>query len=123
MIRGDYKKVLLQIFDVLGLTEPEREEAAEKFKKLFAADLLVPLQDRLSREDQEWIIENMNNIDIDRDRALEIQRAIKNAFSEEEIDRLSRDTFKVILVRYTSFMINKLDQEKSSQIRRIVDSF
>ena len=101
MIRGDYKKVLWQIFDVL----------------------VVPLQDRLSREDQEWIIENMNNIDIDRDRALEIQRAIKNAFSEEEIDRLSRDTFKVILVRYTSFMINKLDQEKSSQIRRIVDSF
>ena len=123
MIKGDYKKVLWQIFDVLGFNEEEKQYASEKFKKRFAADLLKPLQAKLSKEHNDWINQNMANTAIDPAKAVEIQTAIRSAFSQEEIDKHSHEVFKAILVRYSTSLIQKVDQEKSSKISKIADSF
>ena len=124
MIKGDYKKVLWQIFDVLGLTESEKEYGAEKFKKHFAADLLKLLQERLSQEHKNWIDENLNNQSINSAKALEIQSAIRGAFTGDEIDKLSYSAFKAILIRYSSSISQKLgDTEKVKKINSIAESF
>ena len=123
MVKGEYKKILLEISDILGFSETEKKEALLSIKKKFASELLKSLQGKLSQEHQDWIAGNLDNSEPDEIKTKEIHEAIKGLYTEEELDRVSHDVFGRILKSYTSFMSKNLSADKVSQIDDIVSRF
>lgn len=125
MIKGEYKRILWEIFDVLGFFEEEKEKALEGFKKKFAKELLDKLQNAFSEDQRQWISSAIakNEYDKNDPKVIDIQKTIELAFSKDEFDKISRSIFKKILVSYTDFMASKVDAEKAREIRKIMSSF
>lgn len=125
MVKGEYKKVLFEMFEVLGFSENEKEMALEGFKKKFANEMLVKLQTVLSEDQRNWIAQTISKKEYDRDdpRIREIQQTINLALEKEELDKLNRQVFKRILAGYVSFMSQKIDPGKASEIQKIAEAF
>ena len=124
MIRGQYKKILWEIFDVLGFFEHEKERALEGFKKKFANALLMEIRSALSDDQRQWIANVASNKAYDKSdpKIKEIQQVINSAFPKEEFDKISHSVFKNILSSYISFMSQKVDAEKVRKLNDIKNS-
>ena len=79
MEKGEYKKVLSEIFDVLGFSEFEKEKATESFKKKLISDLFQSLKDKLPEDQQEWIKGQDKNTNPQDSHIPQIQETIKKA--------------------------------------------
>ena len=125
MIRGEYKNILWQIFEVLGLFENEKEKALEGFKKKFANELLIELRSSLSVEQNQWITGTVVKKEYDKGdpKITEIQKTIDSAYSKEEFDKISRSVFKKIILSYNSFMSQKISSEKVEKLNKIGEAF
>ncbi len=125
MVNGEYKKVLWEIFDVLGFFEEEKEKALEGFKKKFASELLNKLQNALSEDQRQWIAGVVASKEYDKSdpKVADIQKTIELAFEKDEFDKVSHSVFKKILVSYVSFMTQKVDSEKAGKLKKITESF
>ena len=125
MIRGEYKNILWQIFEVLGLFENEKEKALEGFKKKFANELLIELRSSLSAEQNQWITETAVKKEYDKGdpKITEIQKTIDSAYSKEEFDKISHSVFKKILTSYVNFMSQKVSSEKVEKLKKIGEAF
>ena len=55
MIKGEYQKILLEVFDVLNLSDDDQLKSLDGFKRKLANDLLAALSDALSEEQREWL--------------------------------------------------------------------
>ena len=121
MIRGQYKKVLWEIFDVLGFFEHEKERALEGFKKKFANALLMEIRSALSDDQRQWIAGVASNKEYDKSdpKIQEIQGVIDSAFPKSEFDKISHSIFKNILASYVSYMSPKVDTEKVRKLHDI----
>ena len=125
MIKGEYKKILWEVFDVLGFFDNEKEKALEGFKKKFANQLLMEIRGCMSDEQREWIagVAIKKEYNKNDPRVADIQRAIDSAYPKEKMDEVSRSVFKNILTSYVNFMVQKVDSEKGEKLKGIADSF
>lgn len=125
MIKGEYKKVLWEVFDVLGFLEQEKEKALDGFKKKFANEMLKELQSSFSTEQHQWLAQTIAKKEYDKNdpNILEIQKTINSAYSKDKMDEISRAVFKKILASYVNFMVQKVDPEKGEQLNKISKSF
>ena len=124
MVRGEYKKVLWEVFGVLDFFEHEKERALEGFKKKFANALLMEIRDCMSDEQKQWIAKVATDKQYDKSdpKVVEIQQAIDSTYSKEEFNKVSREVFKKILSSYVNFMSQKMP-EKSSKLNGILSRF
>lgn len=125
MIKGEYKRILWEIFEILGFFEHEKEKALEGFKKKFASQLLMEIRDCLSEEQKNWIAQVATSKQYDKNdpKVTEIQITIDSVFSSEKMDELSRAVFKKILASYVNFMSQKVNVEKSEKLKKIAENF
>ena len=120
-MKGEYKKVLYDIFDVLELPEEDRSHALESVKKKFANDFLVSMQGDLPHAQQKWLEQNIKTASANDPKVIEIQDTIQNMHSLDELRIMSHKVFKEILENYVDFMSKSLSNEKQSQLNDIVD--
>ena len=125
MIKGQYKKVLFDAFDVLGFLEDEKEKALDGFKKKFANEVLMEIRGSLSENQQQWITEVAVKKEYDKTdpKIVEIQKTIESLYPKEKMDEISKKVFKTILTSYVSFMSQKVDPEKSERLKKIAEDF
>ena len=125
MIKGEYKKVLWEIFDALGFFEDEREKALEGFKKKFANELFGKLRDTLNEDQRQWVATVVSKKEYDKNdpMVVDIQKTIDLALEKDEFYRISKATFKKILSSYVDFMAQKVSSEKSQKLMEIVNNF
>ncbi|MDO8496494.1 MAG: hypothetical protein Q7S43_03500 [bacterium] len=124
MIKGQYKKILFDVFDVLGFMEDEKEKALDGFKKKFANGVLIEIKGSLSENQRQWIAEVAVKKEYDKTdpNILEIQKTIESIYPEEKMDEISKKVFKTILTSYINFMSQKVDPEKSEQLKKIAEA-
>ena len=122
MIQGEFKKILWQVFDVLGFLEPEREKALNGFKNKFASQLLMEFQDCLSGEQRQWIADVTVKKEYDKSdpKIQQIQQAIDSTYPKEKMDKVSKEVFKKILASYVVFMSQKLP-DKAEKLNTILN--
>lgn len=122
MIKGEYKKILWEIFDVLGFFEHEKEKALEGFKKKFASQLLMEIRGCLSDEQRDWIagVAIEKKYDKTDPNIAEIQKTIDSAYPKEKLEKIGHSVFKNILSSYVNFMSQKVDEEKATKIKKIL---
>ncbi len=118
---GEFKQILYEIFDVLGLSDQEKERANDIFKKKLAADLLASVQSELPQEDQQWIASQMSHPNPADPKIAEVKARIGGLFSETALYDRSRIVFKKIVADYVKFMSEGLEEEKASKIRELAD--
>ncbi len=119
MTRSEYKKILEEIFDILGFSVAEKAQALETFKKKMAFELLKSIEKELPQEQQDWLADpKMNQAD---PRLPEIQKMIQGMYSEEQLYEKSRSIFKTMLDDYIDFMAEKLDPEETQKLKEIAD--
>jgi len=125
MIKGEYKKVLWEIFDVLGFFESEKEKALEGFKKKFANQLLMEIRDCMSDEQRKWIAQVATSKQYNKNdpKIAELQKVIDASYPKEKMDEVSKRVFKKILESYVGFMSQKVDSEKSEKLNQILADF
>lgn len=125
MIKGEYKKILWDVFDILGFLDEEKEKALDGFKKKFANEMLKELQSSFSTEQHQWLNQTIVKKEYDKNdpRILEIQNTINSAYPEDKRDEMSRGVFKKILVSYINFMIPKVDPDKVEKLKKIAEGF
>lgn len=125
MIKGEYKKVLWDIFEILGFLEQEKEKALDGFKKKFASEMLKEFQSSFSTEQHQWLAQTIAKKEYDKNdpNISEIQKTINSAYSKDKMDEISGAVFKKILVSYVNFMVQKVDPEKGEQLKKIAESF
>jgi len=125
MLKGEYKKVLFEIFEVLGFYEKEKEMALEGFKKKFSTEMLLKIENALTQDQRQWLAQTITNKEYDKQdpKISEIQQTIDTAIEKEELDKISRSVFKNILLSYTAFMSSRIDSEKGEKFRQIAEGF
>jgi hypothetical protein len=125
MIKGEYKKILYEIFDVLELYEHEKEKVLEGFKKKFATEMLMEIKDSLTDDQKNWIADVSVKKEYNKDdpRIAETQKTINDTYPPEKMDKTARVVFKRILISYSNFMASKLSPEKSQKLIDIVNKF
>ena len=125
MIKGQYKKILFDVFDVLGFLEDEKEKALDGFKKKFANGVLIEIKGSLSENQRQWIAEVAVKKEYDKTdpKIVEIQKTIESLYPKEKMDEISKNVFKTILTSYINFMSQKVDPEKAEKLKRIAESF
>lgn len=125
MIKSEFKKVLWEIFDVLGFFEHEKEKALEGFKRKFAGELLREMETSFTDDQRQWLDQVMTAGEYDKNhpRVAEIQKAIDFSYPPDKLEELSRQVFKRILASYVDFMSQKVDSEKGEKIKQIAESF
>ena|SRR3989338_8524084 len=124
MIKGQYKKVLFDIFDVLGFLEHEKEKALDGFKKKFANGMLIEIRGSLSENQQQWIAEVAVKKEYDKTnpKIAEIQKTIESIYPKGKMDEISKKVFTAILTSYVDFMSQKVDPEKVEKLKKIAES-
>ena len=122
-MKGEYQKILYDIFAVLEFSDEEKAHALESIKKKLAYDLLMSLKGELPGEQQKWLDDNLKTADSSDPKVVEIQDTIQNTHSLDELREKSHNVFKQILVDYVTFMSRDLSYEKQSQLNAIVEGF
>jgi len=117
-MKGEFKKVLFDIFDVLDFSDAEKEKALETFKKKLAFELLKSVQGELSQDQQEWL--SQANPDIQDPKFKEIQETIKNKYTKDQLYERTKLLFKKSLEDYVGFMSQDLGAEETTKLREIV---
>ena len=117
MIKGEFKKVLFDIFDVLDFSDAEKEKALETFKKKLAFELLKEVQGELPQDQQEWL--SQANPDIQDQKFNEIQEIIKNKYTKEQLYERTKPLFKKLLEDYVAFMSQGISIEEAAKLREI----
>lgn len=125
MIKGEYKKILWEVFDVLGFFDEEKEKALDGFKKKFAHEILKELQSSFSTEQHQWLTQVIAKKEYDKNdpNISDIQNTINSAYSRDKMDEMSSAVFKKILTSYINFMVQKVDSEKVEKLNKIAESF
>lgn len=121
-MKGEFKQILLQVFDVLGFSDTEKEKALESFKKKLAAELLNSMKDKLSAEQQEWVKNQSGGAGISQDdpKIAEIQQTIRGLYSEEELHQKSKEIFRKLLREYVQFMSSGLEADSVSKLNNLL---
>lgn len=121
MIQGEFKQILLEIFDILGFSDTEKGKATENFKKRLAFELLKEVRVKLPQEQQAWIDELQTQSPSPTDpKILQLQNTISQLYSEEELHERSKAVFKRILNDYVVFMSSGLEPEKVSKLNDVL---
>ncbi|OGM96225.1 MAG: hypothetical protein A3B86_03735 [Candidatus Yanofskybacteria bacterium RIFCSPHIGHO2_02_FULL_38_22b] len=123
MIKGQYKKVLWEVFDVLGFLDDEKERALEGFKKKFASEMFKEVENNLSQNQRQWIAQVTAKKEYDKNDPVvsQIQETINSAYPEDELYQRSHKVFKKILSSYVDFMSQKVSSEKSEKLTSILN--
>lgn len=123
MIQGEYQKILLEVFDVLEVSEDDRLKYLDGFKRKLANELLLAASDALSVEQKEWLEKKMVSAAPDDPQLLDIQKSIYKKYSVDDLVAKSRPIFKSMLEDYVRFMSKDLSAEKAERLEKIVNGF
>ncbi|MBI2674792.1 MAG: hypothetical protein HYX22_03625 [Candidatus Yanofskybacteria bacterium] len=117
MIKGEYKRVLFDIFDVLEFMQSEKEEALETFKKKLAFELLESVKGELPQDQQGWLSQAAP--DMGDPKFVEIQNTIKGMYTNEQLYEKSKPIFKKLLEDYVAFMSQGISIEEVAKLKEI----
>lgn len=125
MIQGEFKKILFEMFDVLGFFDDEKSSALEWFKKKFAVELLNEFKENLSEDQRNWLIQAMLKDEFDKNdpTMVQVQEIINSYADKEEFNQITRKVFKKILTDYTNFMTQKVGPEKGEKLAQLLQGF
>ncbi len=116
-----FGEVLEEVFSILELTEEEKKQAAETFKKRLAFNVLRSVQSELPLEQRDWIDQNSSNTTTaDNQKLTEIRSAISELYTPEELFEKSKPIFRSLLEDYIKFMSPDLSEEEVSQLNAVV---
>lgn len=116
MQKGDYKKILFQVFDEFEFSESEKQLALEDFKKKLAFELFASVKDELSGEEQAWVEKHLDRVDPQDPKILEIQNAIRALYTPDVLEAKTRPLFKHMLSGYIDFMSRELGLSEEKKI-------
>ncbi len=116
-MKGEYKNILLEIFDVLGFSSSEKESALETFKKKLSFELLKSVQSELSQEQQEWLSQAAP--DMNDPMLAEIRKTIQEKYSQEVLYEKSKPFFRALVLDYIQFMSDGLDEGSAAKLQEI----
>ena len=122
MIKGELKKILWEVFDVLGFYENEKEKALEGFKKKFAYELLKATKDSLPEEQQKLAtraIENKEELNRDDPNVISFQKVFSEVYPEKKLSEISKQVFGRILSSYVNFMSSDLSEDDKTKLKEI----
>lgn len=126
MEKGEFKRILFEIFDELGFLEQEKQAALGSFKKKLAGSLFEAVRGALSEEEKEWVLSHADSglFDPADSKVSEIRESIKGLYTEEALQEKSRQLFKKIVVGYVDFMSRELGlgQGKRGRLEKIAES-
>lgn len=126
MEKGEFKRILFEVFDELSFTEQEKQAALESFKKKLAGSLFEAVRGALSEEESAWVLSHADSglFDPADSKVSEIRESIKELYAEEALQERSRQLFKKIVVDYVDFMSRELglDQGKRGRLEKIAES-
>ena len=125
MIQGEFKKILFEMFDVLGFFDDEKSSALEWFKKKFAVELLNEFKENLSEDQRNWLIQAMLKDEFDKNdpTMVQIQEIINSYSDKEEFNQITRKVFKKIITDYINFMTQKVGPEKGEKLAQLLQGF
>ncbi|MDP3792220.1 MAG: hypothetical protein Q8Q89_00665 [bacterium] len=124
MIKGELKKILWEVFDVLGFYENEKERALEGFKKKFAYELLKATKDSLPEEQQKLAtraIENKEELNRDDPNVISFQKVFSEVYPEKKLSEIGKQVFGRILSSYVDFMSSDLSEDDKTKLKEITD--
>lgn len=119
-MKGEYKNILVNIFDVLGFSDMEKEGALQTFKKKLAFELLKSIQGELPQNQQDWIVKGSG--DMTDSVFSEIQKTIGEMYSQEVLYEKSKPLFKKLVLDYIEFMSEGLDPESTAKLKETTNS-
>ena len=117
-MKGEYKNILVEIFEVLGFSDAEKEEALQTLKKKLAFELLKSIQGELPQNQQDWLVSG--NGDINDPVFSEIQKTIQEMYGQEVLLEKSKPVFKKLVVDYVEFMSEGLDSESTAKLKEVI---
>jgi len=123
-MKGEYKNILFDIFDVLGFSDAEKEKALGAFKKKLAFGLLNSIKGELPQDQREWLNQASLSAgwagpDVQDPKFSEIQETIKNKYTKEQLYERTKPLFKKLLDDYVNFMSQGLSAEESSRLKEV----
>lgn len=121
MIKGEYKNILFEMFDVLGFSGEEKEKALETFKKKLAFELLKEVQGELPQDQKEWLRQPAP--DMGDPKFAEIQNAIKSMYTSGQLHERAKPIFRKLLEDYVNFMSQDLNAEEISKLNGLLVKF
>ncbi|OGM99037.1 MAG: hypothetical protein A2915_03725 [Candidatus Yanofskybacteria bacterium RIFCSPLOWO2_01_FULL_41_34] len=120
MLKGEYKNILFEIFDVLGFSDTEKEEALQTFKKKLAFELLKSIQGKLPQNQQNWLADGKG--DMNDPMFPEIQKTIQEMYGQEVLYEKTKPLFNKLVLDYVEFMSEGLDSESVTKLKDIVSN-
>src|SRR3989344_5942185 len=118
-MKGEYKKILMEIFGVLEFSDTEKEEALLTFKKKLAFELLKSIQGELPQNQQDWLAKQSQ--DMNDPVFSEIQQTIQGMYNQEALYEKSKPIFKNIVLDYVEFMSEGLEPESVTKLKEIAN--
>lgn len=123
MGNGEYKKVLYEMFDVLGFDDAQKQSALESFKRRLMTELFKSVQDALSDETRAWLAEHGDTLTGDEPELTQIREKIRETYSDEQVLAKGREHFKTLLTDYAQFMSRDLTAEDAAKLKGIAERF
>lgn len=122
MTKGNYKMVLLAIFDILQFSDEEKNQALDDFKKKLAAELMDETKNSLPKSQQEWILNNSASAKRNDPAVKEVQEAIAKHYPAEIMRLKIEQTFRRILKEYIDFISRdlRLDQQTLARLENVI---
>ena len=119
-MRGEYKNILFEIFEVLEFSDAEKEEATQTFKKKLAFELLKSIQGELPQNQQDWLVSGGQ--DTSDPMFQEVQKTIQEMYGEEVLHGKSKPLFRKLVSDYVEFMADGLEPESVAKLEEVVNN-
>lgn len=123
MGNGEYKKVLYEMFDVLGFDDEQKASALEGFKRRLMSELFKSVESALSDETRAWLTEHGDSLTGEEPELVQIRERMREVHSDEELLSKGRVLFKGLLTEYAEFMSKELSDEDTAKLKGIADGF
>ena len=115
------KKVLADIFDVLGFSDSEKKEAMLDFQKKVAAEILRSVQDKLPQEQRDFIVKGGVALNDPQNPMVGVVReTLKGLYSVEEYRAKGKEILYKLLPVYADYMGQDLSEEGKMRLKNIV---
>lgn len=123
MGNGEYKKVLYEMFDVLGFSDEQKAGALETFKRRLMTELFTSVQDALSDETRTWLAEHGNELTGEEPELAQVRKKIREVHTDQELLEKGRVLFKGLITDYAQFMSRDLSGEDTTKLKGIAENF
>ena len=115
------KKVLMELFDALGFSDVEKNEAMLDFQKKVAAEILRFVQDKLPAEQRDFIAQGGTALNDSHNPMVGVVReTLKGLYTVEEYRAKAKEILRKLLPVYVDYMAQDMSEEERMRLAGIV---